>query len=64
MSVLRCEPQVVRKMPAVWLVIAAGLSAWVFELGAVRSVHLSAIAGATAAMFTVAAWPAKRGAER
>ncbi len=32
---LRLDPPVVRKMPAILLLIAAGLTAWVFELGAV-----------------------------
>jgi hypothetical protein len=35
MSVLRCEPRIVRWMPVTLMLIAAGLSAWVFELGAV-----------------------------
>ena len=35
LSVLRCEPRIMRWMPAALLVIAAGLSAWVLELGAV-----------------------------
>jgi hypothetical protein len=34
-SVLRCEPRAVRWMPAGLLVIAGGLTAWIFELGAV-----------------------------
>jgi hypothetical protein len=89
-SVLRCEPRTVRWMPAALLVIAVGLSAWIFELGAVlegqaevrnwssvwvgldilevvglvataltlrrRSSYLSAVAGATAALFALDAW--------
>lgn len=35
LSVLRCEARVVRWMPAVLVVIAVGLTAWAFELGAV-----------------------------
>jgi hypothetical protein len=31
--VLRCEPRVLRRMPVALLVIAAGLGAWVLELG-------------------------------
>jgi hypothetical protein len=34
-AVLRLDPSVVRKMPTVLLLIAAGLTVWVFELGAV-----------------------------
>jgi hypothetical protein len=34
-SVLRLEPEVIRWMPAALLLIAAGLFAWVIELGAV-----------------------------
>jgi hypothetical protein len=34
-AILRCDPRVLRKMPAALLLIAAGLTAWVFELGAV-----------------------------
>lgn len=34
-SLVRLDPPVLRRMPAVLLLIAAGLSAWVFELGAV-----------------------------
>jgi hypothetical protein len=33
-SVLRCDPRVIRWMPAALLAIATGLTAWVFELGA------------------------------
>jgi hypothetical protein len=35
LAVLRCEPRILRWMPAALLLIAAGLCAWVFELGAV-----------------------------
>ena len=35
MSVLRCEPRVVRRLPLALLAVAAGLSAWVLELGVV-----------------------------
>ena len=35
LSVLRCEPRIVRWMPGALLVIAIGLGAWVLELGAV-----------------------------
>jgi hypothetical protein len=34
-SLVRLDPPVLRRMPAVLLLIAAGLTAWVFELGAV-----------------------------
>jgi hypothetical protein len=34
-SALRFEPSAMRRMPAVLLLIAAGLTVWVFELGAV-----------------------------
>jgi hypothetical protein len=34
-SVLRCEPRALRWMPVGLLVIAGGLTAWIFELGAV-----------------------------
>jgi hypothetical protein len=34
-SLLRLDPAVLRKMPAILLLIAAGLTIWVFELGAV-----------------------------
>ena len=34
-SLLRFDPRVMRRMPAVLLLIAAGLCVWVFELGAV-----------------------------
>jgi hypothetical protein len=90
MSVLRCDPRIVRWMPAALLLVAAGLSVWIFELGAVlqgqaevrnwssvwvgldmmevaglamtaimlyrRSTYLSAVAGATAALFALDAW--------
>jgi len=89
-ALLRCEPWIVRRMPAALLVVAVGLSAWVLELGAVlqgqaevrnwssvwvgldvleitglvvtalllrrRSAYLSAVAGATSAMFALDAW--------
>jgi len=35
LSLLRLEPPVLRAVPAILLLIAAGLTAWVFELGAV-----------------------------
>jgi hypothetical protein len=90
MTVLRCEPRVMRLMPAALVMIAAGLGGWVLELGAVlqgqaevrnwssvwvgldileitglvltaillarKSAYLSAVAGATAAMFALDAW--------
>jgi hypothetical protein len=34
-SLLRLDPPVLRRMPAILLLIAAGLTVWVFELGAV-----------------------------
>ena len=34
-SLLRFDPRVMRRMPAALLLIAVGLAAWVFELGAV-----------------------------
>jgi hypothetical protein len=34
-SLLRFDPRVMRRLPAALLLIAAGLCAWVFELGAV-----------------------------
>ena len=34
-SVLRCEPRALRWMPAGLLVVAGGLTGWIFELGAV-----------------------------
>ena len=89
-AILRCDPRVLRRMPAALILIAAGLTAWVFELGAVlqgqaevrdwssvwvgldlleitglvttalllrrRSVYLSAVAAATAALFAIDAW--------
>jgi hypothetical protein len=34
-ATLRCEPRAVRRLPVALVLIAAGLTAWVFELGAV-----------------------------
>jgi hypothetical protein len=34
-AVLRCDPRIMRRLPAVLILMAIGLTAWVFELGAV-----------------------------